>query len=400
MFEQVTAPLEDATEAMFLRLAHDERPHKLDLGIGIYRSEDGAIPLMECVRQAERRLTTGSVHKGYLNPLGNAAYCEQVLPLALGEHHELLRSGTIVSAQTPGAGGALRVAAEMVMEIHPGSTAWFTDPVWPHQMDFFRGAGMPIKQFRYYDIESATRLDDQAIEDLKQMKPGDLLVLHGSCHNPTGEDPDLNLWQRLTQVVLETGAIPLIDLAYQGFGDGVEEDVAGLRLMAAQVPEMILAVSSSKSFGIYRDRAGLLAFCRQGKNPAATFLQHRLRDCIRRNYFMPPDHGAALIIDILSEPKLRAIWMQEINAIRERIVGLRQMFRQSMETRIPGFDGAFFERQKGMFSCLPIDAAQQQRLEDDYAIYMLPMARLNFAALAQSQADRVADAIAEIKQTS
>ncbi len=397
MFEKITAAAEDATEAMFLRLAEDPRSDKLDLGIGIYREEGGEIPLMECVRQAERRLISEGMHKGYLNPLGNAAYCREVLKLTLGEQHPLLRDGSLVCAQTPGAGGALRTAAELVKEINANSRAWFSDPVWPHQMDFFLGAGMQIQRYRYYDLKTTERLDEAMIDDLRQMQAGDILVLHGSCHNPTGEDPDINQWQRLTQVVLDTGAIPLVDVAYQGFGDGVEEDVAGLRLMAAQVPEIILAVSSSKSFGIYRDRAGMLAFCRQGKNPQETALRHRLRDCIRRNYFMPPDHGAALIIDILSEPKLRSLWVQELNGIRQRIAGLRRDFRLAMENQLDGFDGSFLERQKGMFSCLPVDADQQQRLEKEFGIYMLPMARMNFAALAQSQIEQVAQAISRTR---
>ena len=397
MFEKVTPPVEDALEAMFLRLLNDPRPDKLDLGIGIYRNDQGEIPLMDCVRQAELRMVEQPVHKGYLTPLGNQDYCQTVLKLTLGDNHPMLIDGSIVTAQTPGAGGALRMAAEVIKEISPASRAWFSDPVWPHQMDFFAAAGVEIKQFRYYDITAAQRLDDAAIRDLADMNTGDILVLHGSCHNPTGEDPDLELWQRLTDIVLKTGAIPLVDVAYQGFGDGIEEDVAGLRLLAQQVPELILVYSSSKSFGIYRDRAGLLAFCRRGANKRETALRHRLRDAVRRNYFMPPDHGAVLITEILSDDSLYNLWVAELNQLSTRIKQLRSMFRRAMESRIPGFDGAFLERQKGMFSCLPIDADTQARMEQEFGIYMIPNARLNFAALAQSQADRVAEVVAELR---
>jgi len=397
MFEKVTSPVEDALEAMFLRLKNDQRPNKLDLGIGIYRNNEGDIPLMECVRQAELKRVEQPVHKGYLTPLGNQDYCRAVLNLTLGAQHPMLTDASVVTAQTPGAGGALRMAAELVKEISPSSRAWFTDPVWPHQMDFFKAAGVECKQYRYYDIESAQRLDDQALDDLKALQAGDILVIHGSCHNPTGEDPDLELWQRLTDKVLETGAIPLIDVAYQGFGDGIEEDVAGLRLMASQVPELILVVSSSKSFGIYRDRAGLLAFLRRGTNPQETALRFRLRDAVRRNYFMPPDHGAVIITEILTDPTLRKLWEDELNELSSRIHGLRSMFRQAMESHIPDFDGSFFERQKGMFSCLPISWEMQNRMEQEFAIYMVPVGRLNFAALAQSQAHRVAEAVARLR---
>lgn len=399
MFTQLPPVSEDAIESLFARLAADPRPNKLDLGIGIYRNEEGQIPLMDCVRKAEQRLLSNQSHKGYLTPLGNQTYCRLVSELVLGKDHPVLDNNLLRSAQSVGAGGSLRVAAELIRHISPDSRIWFSEPVWQHQVDFFRAAGLQTCSYRYYDVLTSELQPKAMLEDLSQMRANDVLVLHGSCHNPTGEDPNPARWQQLVELVNRTGAIPLVDVAYQGFGEGIEEDVAGLRLMAAQVPAMMLAVSSSKSFGIYRDRAGLFSIINHDRNTDWDRWHALLRDTIRQLYFMPPDHGAALIVDILAEPELRESWQHEINQLRDRIHSLRHMFRRALENAMPGFDASFVERQKGMFSCLPITPAMQKRMEDDDAIYMLPNARLNFAALAQSQAERVASALARVRES-
>lgn len=398
MFENLPTPVDDPIESLFQRLHDDPRPDKLDLGIGVYRNEQGKVPLFAAVKAAEQRMLDTTPHKGYVGPLGNMDYCRKVSALVLGADHQCLQGSGPVMAQTPGAGGALRIAAEMIKLLRPGARIWFSDPVWLHQLDFFRSAGLEVRQYRYYRIDRGELQADAMLDDLAGLRADDVLVLHGSCHNPTGEDPPLWLWERLAALVCQKGAIPLVDLAYQGFGDGIEADVAGLRLMAAAVPQMILAVSSSKSFGIYRDRAGLLALLHH--NPAqAEVLRVLLRDCIRANYFMPPDHGAQIIATILGDAGLCQMWRDEIDAVRVRIGSLRRLLRTELEQAVPGFDAAFLERQKGMFSCLPVTAAQQQRMEREFGIFMLPHARLNFAALAQSQAMRVARTFAAVRQS-
>jgi len=396
MFEHLPTPVDDPIESLFQRLYEDTRPDKLDLGIGVYRNEEGKIPLFAAVKEAEQRMLASTPHKGYISPMGNMAYCRQVSALVLGHDHARLQGVSPVMAQTPGAGGSLRMAAEVIKQLRPGSRIWFPDPVWLHQIDFFRNAGLEIRHYRYYDVETGALQVDAMLEDLAAMRRDDVLILHGSCHNPTGEDPPLWLWQQLSDLALRTGAIPLVDLAYQGFGDGIEADVAGLRLMAAAVPQMILVVSSSKSFGIYRDRAGLLALLHDNPQEADK-LRVLLRDRIRANYFMPPDHGAQLIATILEDADLTRMWREELDAVRTRIHSLRQLLRREVELAVPGFDAAFLERQKGMFSCLPVSPAQQLRLENEFGLFMLPNARLNFAALAQKQATRVAQAFAAVR---
>lgn len=397
MFEKLPTPVDDPIESLFQRIHDDPRADKLDLGIGVYRDESGRIPLFAAVSQAEQRMLQKAAHKGYVGPLGNMDYCRLMSALVLGVDHVRLRGPGLVMAQTPGAGGALRTAAELIKQLRPGSRVWFSDPVWLHQLDFFRNAGLEICRYRYYRTDTAELQAEAMLQDLAGMRRDDVLVLHGSCHNPTGEDPPLWLWEQLAALVSRTGAVPLVDLAYQGFGDGIEADVEGLRRMAAMVPQMILVVSSSKSFGIYRDRAGLLALIHDNPRQAED-LKVLLRDGIRSNYFMPPDHGAQLIATILEDAELNRMWREELDAVRRRIHSLRRLLRQELELAVPGFDAGFLERQKGMFSCLPVSQLQQQRLEREFGLFMLPHARLNFAALAQKQATRVAQAFAAVRE--
>jgi aspartate aminotransferase len=396
MFDKLPTPVDDPIESLFQRIHDDPRADKLDLGIGVYRDESGRIPLFAAVSKAEQRMLQRAAHKGYVGPLGNMDYCRLMSALVLGADHVRLRGPGLVMAQTPGAGGALRTAAELIKQLRPGSRVWFSDPVWLHQLDFFRNAGLEICRYRYYRTDTAELQAEAMLQDLAGMRRDDVLVLHGSCHNPTGEDPPLWLWEQLALLLSRTGAIPLVDIAYQGFGDGIEADAEGLRLMAAMVPEMLLVATSSKSFGIYRDRAGLLALLHDNPRQTET-LKVLLRDGIRSNYFMPPDHGAQLVATILADADLNRLWREELDGVRNRIHSLRRLLRQEIELALPGFDGRFLERQKGMFSCLPVTPLQQQQLERESGIFMLPQARLNFAALAQKQATRVAQAFAAVR---
>jgi len=396
MFEELRDYQDDPIEAMFLRLAGDRHPDKIDLGIGVFRDRHGRAPVMQAVREAERRLVERELPKSYLSPLGNPAYCDDMERLVFGDGHPVRSDGRLVSAQTPGAGSALRVGAELVRVLSPGSAVWVSEPVWTHQIEFFEAAGLGIRRYRYYD-QQHSRLDFAGmLDDLATMQPGDIFLLHGCCHNPTGQDLDADEWQALTELVNETGAMPFIDIAYQGFGAGIEEDVAGLRRMAAQVPQMLLAASSSKSFGIYRERAGLLSVIVPPGDCDAHGVRRMLRDTVRRLYFMAPDHGAAVVHEILSTPELREMWRSELDTIRQRIVKMRSAFRKTLEAGNPGFDGSFIETQRGMFSCLPITPDEQLAMERQFHIYMLPPARANVAAMNERQAAIVTDAFAAI----
>jgi len=371
MFKDFRDYANDPIEALFVRLAEDPSPDKIDLGIGVFRDDAGKVPVMQAVRKAEQQLVARDLPKSYMSPLGNPDYCRDLEKLALGADHPVLAEGRIISAQT--------------------------EPVWTHQLEFFEKAGMQIRSYRYYDQINAA-LDFAGMqEDLRAMKPDDLLLLHGCCHNPTGQDLDLAQWQVVADLVNETGAVPFIDVAYQGFGEGIDEDVAGLRLMAASASQMLLTVSSSKSFGIYRERAGLLSIIVSSDAQSIESVRRKLRDTVRQLYFMAPDHGAAIVHEILSTPELESLWRAELNKIREHVVNMRKALRTTIEDTNPGFDAAFIENQHGMFSCLPVSEAEQLLIEQQFHIYMLPNARVNVAAMNAEQSAILAEAFAFVR---
>jgi len=393
MFNNLTKYEDDPIEALFKRLGNDHAEDKIDLGIGVFRDQTGQVPVMQAVVEAEKQLLKQQGSKSYLSPLGNMDYCADVERLMLGDGHEALQR--LVSAQTPGAGAALRGAAELVKSLCPTATVWFGSPCWGHQLEFFERAGLRTKQYRHYDSVKGALDFKGMLEDLSLLQENDVLILHGCCHNPTGEDPDLVQWQTIADLINEKRVLPLVDIAYQGFGSGIEEDVAGLRLLAAQIPELILTVSSSKTFGIYRERAGLLSIIHQA-GASADNLRRKLRDTLRQLYFMAPNHGAAIVHEILSSENLEALWRSELNAVRRQIVEMRLALKTTLEQANPDFDASFIQRQQGMFSCLPLSPEQQLKLEQKHHIYMLPHARVNVAAMSGEQSKVLAGAFAEI----
>ena len=397
MFHKIQNYKSDPIESLFDRLAADNSPDKIDLGIGVFRDESGKVPVMQAVQLAEQQLLDRGQSKSYISPLGNTDYCHDIEKLALGTDHPVLREGRIISAQTPGAGSALRAAAEFVRKLSPETELWASQPVWGHQLEFFDKVGMTIRQYRYYDQQNSVLDFEGMLEDLQSLKRDDLLLIHACCHNPTGEDLKIEQWQKLAELVNQTGALPFVDVAYQGFGEGIEEDVAGLRLFAEQVPQMLLTVSSSKSFGIYRERAGLLSVIPERQGVDLQSVRLSLRDTVRQLYFMPPDHGASVVHEILSTPELEQLWRQELDATRQHIITMRGLLRQAIEAENPDFDASFIEHQHGMFSCLPITSEEQKLLEEKYHIYMLPNARVNVAAMNSKQSATLAEVFAELR---
>jgi len=397
MFKDICDYANDPIEAMFKRLTEDTNPDKIDLGIGVFRDDSGKVPVMQAVRKAEQQLFEQDLPKSYISPLGNSGYCRDMEQLALGSDHPVLKEGRIISAQTPGAGSALRAGAELAHSLSPGAVVWASKPVWGHQLEFFEKAGIQVRFYRYYDQLNSTQDFAGMIEDLQAMKPNDLLLLHGCCHNPTGQDLTLEQWRTVADLVVATGAVPFVDVAYQGFGAGIEEDVAGLRAFAEIVPQMLLTVSSSKSFGIYRERAGLLSviISADAKDPES--VRRKLRDTVRQLYFMAPDHGAAIVHEILSTPELEELWRTELEQIRQHVIRMRKALRKTIEEVNPGFDASFLESQKGMFSCLPISDDEQFLLEQQFHIYMLPNARVNVAAMNDAQSSTLAEAFAFLR---
>ncbi len=398
MFKQIQNYKSDPIESLFDRLAADNNPNKIDLGIGVFRDDTGKVPVMQAVRRAEKQLFERDQSKSYLSPLGNTAYCKDIERLTLGTDHSILREGRIVSAQTPGAGSALRAGAEFVNNLSPGSALWASQPIWGHQLEFFHKVGIEIHSYRYYDQQNSVLDFEGMLDDLKDMQANDILLVHGCCHNPTGQDLNLQQWKELADTVIRTGALPFVDVAYQGFGEGIEEDVAGVRLFAENVPEMLLTASSSKSFGIYRERAGILSLIVSSDDGTdIESVRLKLRDTVRQLYFMAPDHGAAIVHEILSTPELEQLWRKELDEIRIHIIEMRHLLRLAIEKANPDFDAEFIERQHGMFSCLPITADEQTFMEQKHHIYMLPNARMNVAAMNSKQLAILAEVFASVR---
>ncbi len=396
VFSRITDHPDDPIESHYLRSLEDEREAVLNLGIGVYRDETGQAPLFESVRIAEQNLAQRAESKSYSTPFGHQGYIEVTEKLILGSDHAVLKNRRIISAQSPGAGGGLRIGAELLRSLNPDTHVWFSDPVWEHQMDFFSRAGLEVRRYRYYDSHRQQLDFSGMLESLDRARPGDLVVLHGCCHNPTGADLSWHHWSQLADFFRQRDLVPFIDIAYQGYGDGIETDVLGLQCMADHLDEMLITVSSSKSFAVYRDRAGLFSLIHGSDHPDPASLKRYLRDTIRGTYFMPPEHGAAVIAEIFMDEQLIQKWRQEIDGIRTRIRSCRAALADALGAIEPDMQTAYLREQHGMFSCLPLDASQLTRLEQEHCIYLLPGGRINFAAMNEDQAERIAQAIVAV----
>ena len=368
----------------------DPRTDKLDLGVGVYKDASGRTPVMRAVKAAEARLLAEQDSKAYVGLLGDLSFVQAMGELALGD---AVPADRLAGAQTPGGTGAIRQLFELIRRANPGATVWHSDPTWPNHPAILAYLGMPARTYRYFD--AATRGVDFAgmMADLVGLKAGDVLLLHGCCHNPTGANLDLDQWREVTDAVIAAGAVPMIDLAYQGFGDGLDADVAGLRHMAGEVPEMMLAASCSKNFGLYRDRVGAAFVLAADKGTAETS-RSNLASLNRLNYSFPPDHGAKVVSMILADPELRADWMAELEAMRRGMLELRQGLADALrrETNSDRFD--FVAAHRGMFSRLGAGPEQVAALRKDYGIYMVGDSRINIAGLPADGLEPLAKAIA------
>jgi aspartate aminotransferase len=381
---------------VYAALARDRNPNKLDLGIGVYRDASGRCPVMASVQKAQHRLVDSELTKEYRSPDGNWNYCRHIEKLVLGASHPALAARRVLTVQTPGAGGGLRAGAELIQAAARGARIWLPAPTWEHQQLVFRVAGLKLAEYPYYDRQSNRLLFDEMIATLRKAEAGDIVLLHGCCHNPSGEDLSQEQWRALSTVVTGSGLVPFVDLAYQGFADGIDEDVFGARLLAATVPEMILVSSSSKSFGIYRERAGTVSLIFSKPGREMTNAARHLSEVTRSLYFMPPDTGAAIVAEILADEALSELWRRELDAMRGRIIELRASLSRALASQISSGDFEYLARQKGMFSLLPLSSEALSRLQTSHSIYMMPDARINVAAVTEANVTVIAKAIADV----
>ncbi|MBE1294496.1 MAG: aminotransferase class I/II-fold pyridoxal phosphate-dependent enzyme [Rhodobacteraceae bacterium] len=355
----------------------DPRPTKVDLGVGVYKNADGVTPVMRAVKAAERKIIEEQTSKAYTGLAGDPAYADAMIDMLLAGAVERDR---LAAVATPGGTGAIRQAFELIKMANPKARVFVSDPTWPNHVSILSYLGIEMVKYRYFDDETRGVNFAGMMEDLGDVTSDDVVLLHGCCHNPTGANLNLTQWQEVVDLINEKGCTPMIDIAYQGFGDGLEEDAAATRLVAKSVPELLIAASCSKNFGIYRERTGLLiAMSEKAENTAVT--QGNLNHLNRQNFSFPPDHGARVVTTILTDPELKADWMAELEETRLGMLALREQLASELQ-RLSGSDRfGFLAQHRGMFSRLGTTPDLVEKIRVDNAIYMVGDSRMNIAGL-------------------
>ncbi len=373
----------------------DPRPHKVNLSIGIYFDDDGRIPVLASVREAEARMLAEGGVKSYLPMDGLPAMRSAVQELLFGRASPALAQRRVATVQTVGSSGGLKVGADFIRRWLPGSGVWISDPSWDNHRAMFEGAGVAVATYPYYDSASGGLKFDAMCETLRALPPGSVVLLHACCHNPTGVDLTREQWQALLPIIAERRLLPYLDLAYQGYGDGIEADAYAVRLMAEHGVSFIVANSFSKSMSVYGERAGALSFVCADAAEAGLVLG-QLQATVRRNYSSPPLHAGGIVARVLGDAGLRAQWEAEVAAMRERILAMRRRLHAALTARRPGRDFGFLLAQRGMFSYTGLTAAQVDRLREEHAVYLVRSGRLCVAGLSTGNVERVAQAMAAV----
>lgn len=395
MFE--TLPLLPADPILGLSIAYakDTNPLKVDLGVGVYKNDSGITPIMAAVAEAEKLRMKQEITKAYTQPAGYPGANEVVTALIYGAGNSLVENNRVCTIQTPGGCGALRVAAELIQRAKPSASLWVSTPTWANHVHLLGSAGLKLLEYPYYDYTTHNIDFAAMLETIKQIPRGDLILLHACCHNPSGADLSREQWQEVADICEANGLIPFIDMAYQGFGEGLEEDAYGLRLLASRLPEVIVATSFSKNFGLYRERAGSLSlvFANEAQAVAGN---SQLLSVTRALYSMPPAHGAALIDIILHSNELTKLWSDELSLMRQRIKDLRVDLVQSLNKLQTKRDFNFIANEFGMFSFLGLSVEQVHKLKNDFSIYMTDTSRISVAGLSAEKMDYVSKAIVSV----
>ena len=392
MLERLQPQPEDKIIQLMALYRADPREAKIDLGVGVYKDATGRTPVMRAVRAAGQAVWQAETTKTYVALAGDTAFHAAMTALVLGD---VVPGARVAAAAAPGGTGALRIAFDLIAKTAPGATVWMSDPTWPNHPAICKDLGLKVASYRYF--HEATGGVDAAgmLADLGRAGPGDVVLLHGCCHNPTGANLTNAEWDQVADVLVARGATVLVDIAYQGFGDGLEADAYGTRLLAQRLPELLIAASCSKNFGVYRDRVGILLAVTPEAADRAT-VQANLAMLNRLNYSFPPDHGARLVQTVLDIPALRADWQAELEEVRLSMLGLRQQLADELRklTNSDRFD--FVARHRGMFSRLGLTPDQVARLRADHAIYMVGDSRINIAGLNADSVPVLARAIASV----
>jgi aspartate aminotransferase len=395
MFEHLAAVIPDPILGLMAAFRADPDPHKVDLGIGVYRDAHGNTPVPDAVRRAEAAVLAEQTTKAYVGPAGNAGFNQAMEQLVLGSTHPALAAGRVRTVQTPGGCGALRLGAELIRAADPEAVVYVSTPTWANHTPLLTGSGLKLERYPYFDPATGGVQFEAMTAALERLPARAVVLLHASCHNPTGADLSTPQWRELLSLLKRRQLLPFIDIAYQGLGEGVEADAFGLRLFCAELPEVLCAVSCSKNFGLYRERTGLLHLISSSRAAADASLSQLVR-IARGIWSMPPDHGAAIVHAILGDELLRRQWAEELEAMRRRIEGLRLEVVQQLRVHCPQRDFGFIARQRGMFSFFGIDTAQVHALRERHHIYMTDDSRMNIAGLRRENLEYFVRAVAQV----
>ena len=391
MFNSLQQQPADKILALMQVYKEDPRENKIDLGVGVYKDASGQTPIMQSIKRAEHMLWETQDTKSYVGLTGTPEFSETMIDLVLGDKFD---KNLTASAATPGGTGAVRQAFELGKLANPNLRVFVSDPTWPNHLSILKYLGIPVEPYRYFDAKTRAVDFSSMMTDLENAKEGDLILLHGCCHNPTGANLKAPEWDAVIELLLKSGATPMIDIAYQGFGDGLEEDASGVRKLVNSVPETIIAASCSKNFGIYRERTGLLIVVSHDKD-ARDLNQSTLAVLNRQNFSFPPDHGARLVTMVLSDAELKRSWMEELEAVRTSMLSLRTQLATELEKLSGSNRFGFLADHRGMFSRLGASPEQVNELRENHAVYMVGDSRLNIAGLNSKTVPVLAKAIVD-----
>ncbi|AEP30025.1 aromatic amino acid transaminase [Brumicola nitratireducens] len=395
MFENLPALASDPILGLSIDFKKDTNPAKIDLGVGVYKDEQGNTPILKSVVAAQKQLMETETSKVYITPQGVQGFIDGMLDLILGKGSQVLLANRVAAVQAPGGCGALRILAELLKRCNSDTKVWVSDPTWANHIPLIGNAGLEIATYPYFDKATASIKFDEMMDCLAQVKKGDVVLLHGCCHNPTGADLTKEQWQAVAKLANKVGFLPFIDIAYQGFGEGLEEDAYGVRLMAESVPEMIIAASCSKNFGLYRERVGLAALITHD-SANRDIVQSQIQSVARGIYSMPPSYGGALVDIILANDDLNSLWQREVTEMRERMIQLRKLLVDNLAAQGASKDFSFINQQKGMFSFLCISPEQVRKLRDESSVYFVDSSRVNIAGINTKNVEVLAAAIAGV----
>ncbi|MCG7490720.1 aspartate/tyrosine/aromatic aminotransferase [Vibrio sp. Of14-4] len=392
MFSHLPTPALDPILSLSGIFRSDPREHKVDLGVGVYKNSAGQTPIMQAISQAQDIVVASQTTKAYVGPAGCEEFNQGMIDLLLSGTSAMER---VAAIQTPGASGALRMLGDLIKVAQRDTCVWLSNPSYVNHRPVMEAAGLKVKQYTYFSPQTKQVDTSRMLEELSQAGPNDVVLLHGCCHNPTGADIDFATWQAITELAQKNGFVPFVDVAYQGFGDGLEQDVQGLRFMADNVEEMLVTTSCSKNFSLYRERTGAALVVGKSLEEVGN-AKGRLLTLARATYTTPPDHGAALVRTVLQNQELTKLWKQELSEMQQRLVSLRKSLCQEFRNTHNTSQFDFIENHKGMFTMLGFSQQQMVQLREDYGIYGVADGRINIAGLAEKDMAYVADAIVKV----